>query len=352
MTQAGPDPKGSLSGEGGEPPLVRQTRRAALLVSLLISVVAALGSAAALLPLPHALPVAGGLALVSGLLLLPPLALLVFAPRRTFGRWGSLLLFASAAAVGSLLVGGALGPSTTVVLLPAILPLVVFGAGGHPPLEGSAARRQRARRWGRQSLFLGATVLFLAVVLYFVYAALPPVQPLAHLSLSESAPLTRGETLREAISVAPGEEVYALVATPAPTLGLQAEFVSPENASLGSAPVGSLSDPQAFYVSVQDHPGDYQLWVTFPNGTGGTPATAEVNWTLATVPAWGVGLAAVAVSFGATGIPLLVAGGVLLFMGRSEGGRRGRRAGTGPLSDVPSPTSGGIGTDRDPPVGT
>ncbi len=351
MTGSGPEPGGPLSREGREPPLVRETRRVALLVSLALSVVAALGSAAALLPLPNALPVAGGLALVSGLLLLPPLALLVLAPPRPFGRLSALLLLSSAAAVGSLLVGGAVGPSTPVVLLAAVLPLVVFGVGGQGP-EGRTAQRQRVRRLGRQSLLLGATVLFLAVVLYFVYAALPPVQPLAHLSLSDSASLARGGTLRETLSVAPGEEAYALVASPTPGLGLTAEFVSPENASLGSAPVGSLADPQAFYVSVEDHPGEYQLWVSFPAGSGGNPASAEVNWTLATVPAWGVALAAVSVSFGATGIPLLIAGGVLLYVGRSERVPRGQGGGPETLSDSPPPEAGGADTDRDPPAGT
>jgi hypothetical protein len=351
VTESVPGRIRSSPGGRDEPPLVRQTRRVALLMSLLVSVVGALGSAAALLPLPNALPVAGGLALLSGLLLLPPTVLLAWAPRHPLGRWGWLLLVSSAAALGSLLVGGALGPSTTVVLLPAILPLVVFGVGGRPP-EEDALRRQRARRWGRQSLLLGATVLFLAVVLYFVYAALPPVQPLAHLSLSESASLTRGETLREAIAVSPGEEVYALVATPTPALGIEAELLSPTNGSLGRATAGSLSDPQTFYVSVEDHPGSYQLWLTFPNGTGGAPANAAVNWTLATVPAWGVGLAAVAVSFGVTGVPLLIAGGVLLFVGRPVAPRRGTGDGPGPLSDVPAWGPLGDGPDRDPPAGT
>lgn len=351
MTGPGSGPEGPLSPEGGEPPLVGATRRVALLFGLALSVLAALGSAAALLPLPNSLPVAGGLALLSGVLLLPPFALLVLAPRRPLGRLSVLLLLSSAAAVGSLLVGGAVGPSTPVVLLAAVLPLVVFGVGD-PRGEGRAAQRMRARRLGRQSLLLGATVLFLAVVLYFVYAALPPVQPLAHLSLSESASLARGETLRKTLPVSPGEEVYALVATPTPGLGLTAEFVSPGNASLGSAPVGSLADPQAFYVSVQDHPGVYQLWVSFPVGTGGSPGSAEVNFTLATVPAWGVALAAVSVSFGATGIPLLVAGAVLLYAGRLRRAAPTPEAGPGTLSDAPARGGEGTGTDRDPPAGT
>ena len=323
-------------------PSMDDARRTAVLVALAVSLLATVGSSLALLPLPHSVPLAGALAVVATLALLPTTILWTLRRRQAVQRSSVLLLLASAASFGSYLVGGAVGPSTPVMFLPAILALAIFLTVGHPSRETAEGRHRRVLRWSRRSFLVGGASLFLALVLYFVYASLPAVAPLTHTTLTESSSLSPGEVLQESVLASAGEQVYALVATNVTGQDLTAMLLSPTNSTLGSAAPGTVANPQSFYVAVQDHPGVYHLTVRY----AGSGPIAAVNWTLATVPAGGVALAAFTVSLGALSVPLMAGGAILWYW---EGRRRRPRSPL-PSASPPGASDSGTGGVSAPPV--
>jgi hypothetical protein len=270
-----------------------------ILVTLTVSLALDLGSAASLLSLSVPLPVAGCLALLAALTLVPGLVL--FLGPRGEVRSGALALWdvSIAASLGSYFVGGSVGPASDATVFAALILLVPLFAAGHPWPEEPSARRHRWRRWGVRGMVSAAVALIVGLALIAIYATTPPVSTLGRGYLGSGGLLQPGERVSVNLTAGMGDTLFALVASPLFPNPLLAQLFGTSGGPLENTSVGSPREPSTLTFHVTARAGRYQLSILDP-ATG--PRNATVNWTFLRIPAALVALGSAGTVFALSGL--------------------------------------------------
>lgn len=293
-------------------------RRIALIVAFALSLALFFGTAAALLKIPNALPVAALLALVGGMAEIPPLVLYVAGFERRCIALAPLLLLSVGCGLESYFVGGTIGVGSPSTLGAAGIAIVLYLMVGHRARESPRRRVRRVRRWARNAAVLGAVLLLVALGLYSSYVNTAPLPSIAAGTLQENMALFAGQHVVAgggSVNGAAGDLLFVLLASSEPQFTVNGALVNSGGVSVANVTAGNFSSPAVVYLELRVDPGVYTLVLSYPSQPGG-PSQEEVRWTLGDIPAGVQAETGAALSAGWVGFALLIVGITLWIVAR------------------------------------